>query len=519
MGGRNIGPNSPFKRHTRDLVGALSSSQFRVMAMAVIVVLLVYLVISVRQRLATLYFVALVSLQAFAIFYLAWRYSHYKFGDAELKSKRIKRLFITGTYLFVVVLSQFQMKEYFDFKHGQKEFILNFCSREDGMLINTMPILLQEQLSRSRESYFISDAVTRGSDASNCLRSGRVPEYGGVLSLLADVNPVKGRGVLLDSVMIETRIATQRISKRSLLTSPVYLTQSSVAQLYQEIIEEWNLTDRSGLPIFSLSARPEANLLYLEGIESFNKRSRDDLYLSIDKFTEAIAIDQYFALAKLRLAETYIQLHISHWDQKDAVLNSASRLLQEVLRQVPDLPLAYVMTAKCITARPIAKYFILGAFKGDEDRQDLARAIDLCQKALEYDPQLYSAHAELIRLFFGANQNKRAHLEFSKAIDICPACPGAYLSEGSVMLDEGRYREAIGMFEKYISLRPEHGAGYYNLSCAYSLQGMFDAAEFFLGIAKQYGDYNYSILEKQDPDLAPLRIFRKDESGLYYSMR
>ena len=96
------------------------------------------------------------------------------------------------------------------------------------------------------------------------------------------------------------------------------------------------------------------------------------------------------------------------------------------------------------------------------------------------------------------------------------ARPFTMATEAYTALYAGEYDKAIGMFTHLVDIEPENNYNHYNLACAYSLAGEFDAAMSELAAALTMDP---AMLQHAsgDPDLEPLHE-REDFQALFEGM-
>ncbi len=108
------------------------------------------------------------------------------------------------------------------------------------------------------------------------------------------------------------------------------------------------------------------------------------------------------------------------------------------------------------------------------------------------------------------HEMKQAEEYFRNAISAKPEFPTAYFQMGNMFFLDEQYRKAINAWDKMISMEGDRGAyvdqAYFNIACAYSKMGDFDAAAENLKKAVAAGVDPYLV--QRDPDL---QEFRQDK--------
>jgi TolB-like protein len=116
--------------------------------------------------------------------------------------------------------------------------------------------------------------------------------------------------------------------------------------------------------------------------------------------------------------------------------------------------------------------------------EDMARAIDLFEQALERDPEFALAHAWLGSAYALAVFNYRAEsrlmsaaeVSARRAIALQPDLGDGYRALGTMLGVSGRFAEARPALERAIELNPHDFAAIGNLGLMYSLSGEWDRA-------------------------------------------
>jgi len=83
---------------------------------------------------------------------------------------------------------------------------------------------------------------------------------------------------------------------------------------------------------------------------------------------------------------------------------------------------------------------------------------------------------------------------FQRALDINPVNPIAFEGMGRAMEDRGRYKEALGWYEKTIAIMPAYGEAYANAGSIHGKLGEFDKSLACFEMAQKYRPNNPRIL-------------------------
>jgi len=158
-----------------------------------------------------------------------------------------------------------------------------------------------------------------------------------------------------------------------------------------------------------LASRPtensEAHELYLKGRYFWNRRTGANLQKAAEYFEQAIAKDPKYALAYSGLADCHV-----------------------LLPAYADL--------------------------GSNPRDELPKALEAAQKAVELDDTLAEAHTSLARALASNLQLSAAMSEFKRAIELNPSYATAHQWFGECLQSEGRVEEALAELKRAQELDP-----------------------------------------------------------------
>lgn len=97
-------------------------------------------------------------------------------------------------------------------------------------------------------------------------------------------------------------------------------------------------------------------------------------------------------------------------------------------------------------------------------------------RALEMDPKLAQAHANLISLYGKLHQPQDAEKHYRAAIALEPNLAESYYDFGVLQFEQKDYRQAADAFLKTIEIDPHNPEAHNNLAVLLELQGRFDEA-------------------------------------------
>jgi protein O-GlcNAc transferase len=106
----------------------------------------------------------------------------------------------------------------------------------------------------------------------------------------------------------------------------------------------------------------------------------------------------------------------------------------------------------------------------------LQDSIDATLKALELDPELSQAHANLIILYGRTNQPEKAEEHYRAAIRLNPHFADAYYNYGVLLMEQGKLAEAEKAFRNALDANPFYAEAWNNLGTIVERQGKLDEA-------------------------------------------
>ncbi|MCK4890658.1 MAG: protein kinase [Candidatus Aminicenantes bacterium] len=142
---------------------------------------------------------------------------------------------------------------------------------------------------------------------------------------------------------------------------------------------------------------------YLKGRAYDYQGHSDSQKYAIEMYSKAIEKDENYALAYAGLADSYSQLYMYY----------------------------------------------------DNNKENLDKALDASQKALELDPELADAYSSRALALSQNGQYEEAFKEFERAIQLNPKFFEAYYQYARICRSNGKLEQALGLFEKAASIRPE----------------------------------------------------------------
>lgn len=118
-------------------------------------------------------------------------------------------------------------------------------------------------------------------------------------------------------------------------------------------------------------------------------------------------------------------------------------------------------------------YHIGHCYAADTSYQFKDSALKYYNKAINYSHAFYEAYLDrgyLYALQFG--NNKKAHKDFEKSIEIKPENSLSHLYNGMLYYNEKEYKKAMEMYNKAIELNADFGEAYYERSRVWYVMGI-----------------------------------------------
>jgi TolB-like protein len=149
-------------------------------------------------------------------------------------------------------------------------------------------------------------------------------------------------------------------------------------------------------------------------------------------------------------AQAY-QLYVTGWSgltrPSCAALEKAFGYLEQAVARDPSFALAYACLADC--------YAVYSVFGGGAPHDIFPKALVAIRRALELDPNLAEAHAELghIRMVYDLDL-KSAATSFARALEIDPASTMAHHYIGLMHIARGNLGEALASIQRAQALEP-----------------------------------------------------------------
>ena len=234
-----------------------------------------------------------------------------------------------------------------------------------------------------------------------------------------------------------------------------------VGEIARYLADEFDLQNFRPAPL-RLTGDVTAYDYYLRGMASMDRAtSQENIDEAIKYFTTALIHDSFFLLSNIGICNAY-------W-RKYSMTQSAS-WLDEAER--------YCLIALSQDETNAAAYRALGSIY--RDKGSYSRAIEVLEKGLRLDENSTQLAAALASVYDVMNEKKKAEDIYLDSIQIEPKNWELYDVYGKFLMLNGRYDEAVEIYNKVISFVPDHAEAFSNLGINYFYKNELDlAAKFF----------------------------------------
>ena len=209
-----------------------------------------------------------------------------------------------------------------------------------------------------------------------------------------------------------------------------------------------------------------AHIEYLKGRHFWNRRTAQSLALSVEHYRRAIEIDPGYVPAHCGIADTLMVQALDEQIEARHALSQARTHTQQALSLAPDLPEALVSSAavasvlewewmkgdalfrRAVELNPsFSLGFYLHAIVNLAPRGCWEEALIAMDNAIELDPVSPVLHRDLgiVHYLHGEYRDAEEALESASTLD--PGFRGALFWRGRALAEQGRFEEALKMFE------------------------------------------------------------------------
>ncbi len=188
----------------------------------------------------------------------------------------------------------------------------------------------------------------------------------------------------------------------------------------------------------------EAYQLYLNARFHFARRTKEDIYKSIDLYQQAVTIDPNFALAYSALAESWAVIPSFPYASPAECFPKAKAAVAKALELDPDLPEAHTNA---------------GVIAATYD-WDWATAEKEFKRSLELDPNLAITHYRYAWVYLSPiGRHDQAIAEMKRATELEPLSLIQGANFAGVLIYARRYDDAIAQAQKVVDLDPTFFGG------------------------------------------------------------
>ncbi len=216
-----------------------------------------------------------------------------------------------------------------------------------------------------------------------------------------------------------------------------------------------------------LARRPTASIAaydhYLRGLEDHGHRTRDQNLSARNQFRRAIELDPSFARAYAGLALTHSRDAIDGWTETPlGSLARAADLAQKAAGMDPSLAQVHFVSGQV-----------------DLFRRRHVQAVEATERAIRVDPNYADAYALRAWILNYAGRPDKALASMERAMRLNPRPTASYLEVlGEIRFVQGRYEEAIALFEEVLDINPNYMRARMWIAAALAQAGSEDRAEW-----------------------------------------
>lgn len=211
------------------------------------------------------------------------------------------------------------------------------------------------------------------------------------------------------------------------------------------------------------------------------RTAKGDLPGAVESYQKACELFPAYGAAHYALATAYRRLHDLQKSKEQLKLHDANQSL------VPPIQDPLRDALRALDRGPAS---ILQRGIQLEEAGRIQDAIAAHLKALELDPGLALAHANLIILYGKTNQPEKAEEQYREAIRLNPNLADAHYNYGVLLMGQRKWAEAEQAFRRALEANPVHAEANNNLGVVLERQGKLDEAlEYFEKAVERRPDY------------------------------
>ena len=234
------------------------------------------------------------------------------------------------------------------------------------------------------------------------------------------------------------------------------------------------------------TANPAAYALFLQGRGAMENRKYED---AAAFFRKAVDADSDFALARTKLAESYLRLNLSSRDSKWLGLADAEVAKAAAAGQTPEVLMVQALIRKATGNWQDAIHFFEEVLKEDSGNIEAYRLLadtwdssghpkeaeEVYRKALNLRPGYWPLYENLGDFYSRHGQYDQAEKALTTAIALNSEAPSLYSNLGATYFRMGRWADAGKAFEKSLAIKPT-ALGYANLGTVRFYEGNYAEA-------------------------------------------
>jgi adenylate cyclase len=203
----------------------------------------------------------------------------------------------------------------------------------------------------------------------------------------------------------------------------------------------------------------EAYTLYLKGRSLWNRRDKEGILASLKLFQDAIKIDPGYARAYSGLADAYFVSKVDDLVDLPAAFARSKEAALKALELDDTLAEAHASLGNNL----------ISDWRWEEGIREF-------RKAIELNPSYASAHQWYSLCLQNMGSKREATEEIEKAHELDPLSPVITENMGVIKILDGRFDEAIAIFDRLIEIEPAYLDNYLGRSFCYALEGMKEKA-------------------------------------------
>jgi TolB-like protein/Flp pilus assembly protein TadD len=238
----------------------------------------------------------------------------------------------------------------------------------------------------------------------------------------------------------------------------IFKIQSEIAESVDDALKIRLLMIQKTKTIKPSTKNVEAHILYLKGLASASKGTREGIEKSIEYYQQAIDKDPRYALAYAAISDSFLRLGFWELRPSKEVFPKAKLFAEKALQIDSTLAEAHLCLGSVIRNL----------------EWDYTAAEDEFRRVIELNPSLAEARSRLAILLMQAGRFEEAIEEARRTLELDPMSADASSSAGAVYLYARRYDEAIALLENATELDSNMRNSVHNLGLALVQKGFVE---------------------------------------------